>query len=575
MSGGRRGLDVSIRHTERSGSAHIRVCFATQCCLLRKQEPYKTTPATPERPPSAFPFPVYHLQVKPISRSDGRSATAAAAYRSAQLIVDARTGEVHDYEAKGDVVHSELALPAGAPAWANDRSALWNAAEAAEKRKDARVARDYEVAIPKELSFVQGIDLVRDFAHELVERYGVAVDFNVHKDDLRSWDGTAKGWQGYHAHILSSTRRLGPDGFGAKAAIELGDRDRKAIGLGSGAAEISLIRERWEIVANRHLEQAGVLQRIDRRSLKDQGIDRDPTVHLGPEVTALERKGVTSRLGDLNRQAALGRQLDAEKRGVEQGLQVLGEQRDAARARDEKRRQAEQRQAEQSRVERLRRQEEAQQRHAEQAKEQATQAPALSLEESKAALVAAVKQKYYEREQRLKLVLLRAQQREARRQPELRWFIAHQPQPPTGWVTVPAAVQKGYEETLKAWEKSRAAVARLAEQARRLVERLLEAAQPQRLIKWAQDYLRRERPELVAPVRAEQEAKARVTAESQPEGSAPAKRDWNRYKTLQQDLAKQGVQSLQQRGVVRDPNAPEPDPPELIREKKPDRGRSR
>ena len=67
----------------------------------------------------------------------------------------------------------------------------------------------------------------------------------------------------------------------------------------------------------------------------------------------------------------------------------------------------------------------------------------------------------------------------------------------------------------------------------------------------------------------------RATAESQPEGTAPAKRDWNRYKTLQQDLAKQGIQSLQQRGVVRDPNAPEPDPPEITREKKPDRGRSR
>ena len=515
---------------------------------------------------------MYHLQVKPISRSDGRSATAAAAYRSAQLIVDARTGEVHDYEAKGDVVHSEVALPAGAPAWANDRAALWNAAEAAEKRKDARVARDYEVAIPKELSLAQGIDLVRDFAHELVERYDVAVDFNVHKDDLRSWDGTAKGWQGYHAHILSSTRKLGPDGFGAKAAIELGDRDRKAIGLGSGAAEISFIRERWEIVANRHLEQAGVLQRIDRRSLKDQGIDRDPTVHLGPEVTALERKGVTSRLGDLNRQAALGRQLDAEERG----LQVLVDQREVAVAQEKK--QAEQRQAEEKRqADRARQQaEEAQrQEQAQRQAEEAARAPAPSLEESKAALVAAVKQKYYEREQRLKLVLLRAQQREARRQPELRWFDAHQPQPPTGWVTVPAAMQKGYEETLKAWEKSRAAVARLADQARRLVERLLEAAQPQRLIEWAQGHLRRERPELVAPVRAEQEAKARATAESQPEGTAPAKRDWNRYKTLQQDLAKQGIQSLQQRGVVRDPNAPEPDPPEITREKKPDRGRSR
>ena len=224
---------------------------------------------------------MYHLSIKPISRSDGRTATAAAAYRSAELIIDERTGEVHDYTAKGDVVHSELVLPAGAPAWAGDRAALWNAAEAAEKRKDARVARDYEVAIPKELTREQGIELVRDFAQALVDRYGVAIDFNVHRDDLRAWDGSEKGWQGYHAHVLASTRKLGREGFGDKAEIDLSDAKRKSLGLDNGAAEIEQIRQLWEVAANRHLEQAGVLQRIDRRSLKDQGIDRDPTVHLG------------------------------------------------------------------------------------------------------------------------------------------------------------------------------------------------------------------------------------------------------------------------------------------------------
>src|SRR5881275_2353335 len=103
---------------------------------------------------------MFHLSVKPISRAAGRSATAAAAYRSGQLIVDERTGEVHDYTRKSDVVHSEILVPPGAPAWAEDRTALWNAAEAAERRKDARVARDYEVAIPKELTREEGIELV-------------------------------------------------------------------------------------------------------------------------------------------------------------------------------------------------------------------------------------------------------------------------------------------------------------------------------------------------------------------------------------------------------------------------------
>ncbi len=107
---------------------------------------------------------MFHLSVKPISRASGRSATAAAAYRAGAEIEDLRTGETHDYSRKRDVVHSEILVPPGSPAWAEDRSALWNAAEAAEKRKDARVARDYEVAIPKELTREQGIELVRDFA---------------------------------------------------------------------------------------------------------------------------------------------------------------------------------------------------------------------------------------------------------------------------------------------------------------------------------------------------------------------------------------------------------------------------
>ena len=211
---------------------------------------------------------MYHLSVKPISRSNGRTATAAAAYRAGAEIADLRTGELHDYTRKRDIVHSEILLPAGSPAWAQDRAALWNAAEAAEKRKDARVARDYEVAIPKELTPAQGIALVRDFSQALVDRYGVAVDLNVHRDDLKKWDGTEKGYQGYHAHVLTSTRQLGREGFGAKAEIELSDTKRKSLGLSDGAGEIERIRQLWEVTANRHLEQAHQVQRIDITKLQ-------------------------------------------------------------------------------------------------------------------------------------------------------------------------------------------------------------------------------------------------------------------------------------------------------------------
>lgn len=256
---------------------------------------------------------IFHLSVKPISRSAGRSAVAAAAYRSATLLEERRSGERHDYTRKRDVVHGEIVAPAGAPSWAFDRAELWNAAEAAEKRKDARVARDYELAIPRELSREQGVELVRDFAEALVERHGVAVDFNVHRDDPRKWDGSEKGWQGYHAHVMATTRRLGPDGFGEKAAIEFNDAKRKGLGLGSGTEEIQALREVWEKLGNRHLERAGSAERLDRRSLAEQGIDREPTVHLGPYVTELERRGVASDLGNLNRDILAGRRPQAEQ----------------------------------------------------------------------------------------------------------------------------------------------------------------------------------------------------------------------------------------------------------------------
>ena len=256
---------------------------------------------------------IFHLSVKPISRSVGRSAVAAAAYRSGTLLEEMRSGETHDYTRKRDIVHGEIVAPAGAPSWAYDRAALWNGAEAAEKRKDARVARDYELAIPWELNREQGIELVRDFAEALVERYGVAVDFNVHMDDPRKWDGSEKGWQGYHAHVMATTRRLGPDGFGEKVAIELSDAKRKSLGLGSGAEEIQALREVWERLGNRHLERAGSAERLDRRTLQEQGIDREPTIHLGPYVTELERRGVASDLGNLNRDILAGRKPQAEQ----------------------------------------------------------------------------------------------------------------------------------------------------------------------------------------------------------------------------------------------------------------------
>ncbi len=113
----------------------------------------------------------YHLSVKTISRAHGRSATAAAAYRSGERIRDQATGAVFDYTRKRGVEHSELVLPEGAPEWARNREALWNAAEAAERRKNSTVAREFEVALPAELNPKEREALAGRLARELVARH--------------------------------------------------------------------------------------------------------------------------------------------------------------------------------------------------------------------------------------------------------------------------------------------------------------------------------------------------------------------------------------------------------------------
>lgn len=224
---------------------------------------------------------IYHLSVKPISRSAGRSATAAAAYRSGCEIVDQRTGEVHDYTRKGGVVSADLVLPSGAPEWATDRAALWNAAELAEKRKDACVAREYEVALPAELDADQRRELALEFARELAGTEGCAVDVCIHEP------GHGGDTRNHHAHILRTTRKVEANGFGAKLDTEQAGRKRKD--------DIEAVRERWSVLTNEHLERAGHVARVDHRTLEAQGIEREPTSHLGPTATAIERKGRVSQ----------------------------------------------------------------------------------------------------------------------------------------------------------------------------------------------------------------------------------------------------------------------------------------
>lgn len=249
---------------------------------------------------------LYSASVKPVSRSSGRSATAAAAYRNAERIIDERTGDIHDYTRRSGVDHVESFAPVGmAP---QSGSELWNKAEAAEVRKNARVAREVLVALPHELDQVQRRELAKSIAQGLADRYGTAGTLAVHQPD-REGDN-----RNHHVHILMTTRRLDTSG-------QLGEKTRELDDVKRGPQEVEWIRAMIEDRTNQSLERAGVEARVDRRSLIEQRaaaldagdmdraeeLDRPATLHEGPRVTQIRRESARkgrAPLGALDRAAA-------------------------------------------------------------------------------------------------------------------------------------------------------------------------------------------------------------------------------------------------------------------------------
>uniref|UniRef100_UPI003710EA7B MobA/MobL family protein n=3 Tax=Bacillati TaxID=1783272 RepID=UPI003710EA7B len=218
----------------------------------------------------------YSCSVKTVSRSGGRSATASAAYRNAELVVDKRTGERHDYTRRSGVESVSWFAPAGCREQTS--AELWNRAEAAEKRRNATVAREVLVALPHELNQVQRLELVQRMTQQLAERYGVAGTAAIHAPDR---EGDQRNW---HTHILMTTRRIDP------STGELGAKTRELDDMKTGPKEVVWIRQMVEREGNAALERAGHAARLDCRSLSDQGIDRAPTTHEGPRVTAIRRE---------------------------------------------------------------------------------------------------------------------------------------------------------------------------------------------------------------------------------------------------------------------------------------------
>jgi Ti-type conjugative transfer relaxase TraA len=216
---------------------------------------------------------IYHLSAKVISRADGRSAVAAAAYRAAEELHDERLGRAHDFTNKAGVIHSEILLPEGAPARLVDRTTLWNEVEATEKRKDAQLAREIEIALPRELTKAQAIELAQDFVREQFVARGMVADLNVH------WGRTASGEDQPHAHVMLTMREMRPDGFGKKVR----DWNRTEVLVGW--------RARWAELANERLAELGHDIRVDHRSHAAQGIGLEPQNKIGPAGARREARG--------------------------------------------------------------------------------------------------------------------------------------------------------------------------------------------------------------------------------------------------------------------------------------------
>lgn len=237
---------------------------------------------------------IYFLNLRSFGRSSGSSAVSAAAYRAGERIRDERTGRTYDHSDRQDVLHKEILVPNrfsdDSMSWAMERASLWNQAESAESRKNARTAREFLVALPAELAPRARINLVARFSRELVERYRFALDVAIHAP--RDYPGSDP--RNFHAHLLATTREVTLTGLGAKTTLEWSDTQRRQVGLGPAVGELLHVRERWAVAANTSLEQAHLDSRIDHRTLQAQGIDREPGPSIPRAAFEMERHGYHS-----------------------------------------------------------------------------------------------------------------------------------------------------------------------------------------------------------------------------------------------------------------------------------------
>lgn len=256
--------------------------------------------------------PIFHCQIKKIGRSTGRSAVACSAYRSGEKLTD-ENGIIFNFQRKDRVVHSEISLPPGAPEEFRNRQELWRAVERTEKQKNAVLAREIEVALPRCLELDEQVEVLKEYINPFVQQ-GFCADWSIHDD----------GNGNPHCHIMLTARKLKDGHWMQKEAAsyaldengnripvidpatgkqKIGPKGRKMWKRQKTQRsdfrpeDIEKLRGQWAEVCNRHLEPS---QRIDHRSLKAQGIDRLPTIHEGFRARLRKQKGLKSDVCDIN-----------------------------------------------------------------------------------------------------------------------------------------------------------------------------------------------------------------------------------------------------------------------------------
>ena len=298
-----------------------RLPFCTLAARERLAAASHSLPSSPNERNGGDTIAIYHCSIKIVSWGKGKSAVAAAAYRSGEKLTNEWDGLTHDYTKKGGVVHSEILLPAQATPAFSDRSTLWNSVELSEKSNNAQLAREVEIALPVELSREEQTRLVRDYCFSQFVSKGMIADFNLHDT----------GGGNPHAHILLTMRPLDEKGAWlpkSKKEYVL-DENGEKIRLPSGrykTRKVDLVdwnnrenaevwRRAWADLANEFLEKNNRPERIDHRSHAARGMDELPTVHMGVAASQMEKKGVATDKGEINRMIRKTNRIIREIRG--------------------------------------------------------------------------------------------------------------------------------------------------------------------------------------------------------------------------------------------------------------------